>query len=199
MSGSLGVNIEDISWWSLYAIANVIIIPLTRFPQNIFWRKIIISSRWSSSVASYMCGQSVHWWIIIRRFIQVLAAVHCYQLQAILFDAFTEDRPIASGLFGMGDLLGQHSPTLVVISSTTHHGIDLMINILVGHRWHFYPSHLSGKKEGEAPEKRDQIDIRASFAHGGIGCLQYVLERGEAEDWFSSTLSKYFRTGLWGW
>ncbi len=36
MSGSLGVSIEDISWViTSYAIANVIIIPMTGFLQNI--------------------------------------------------------------------------------------------------------------------------------------------------------------------
>ncbi|HAO50621.1 MAG TPA: MFS transporter, partial [Runella sp.] len=40
MAGNLGVTIEDISWViTSYAIANVIIIPLTGFLQNYFGRK----------------------------------------------------------------------------------------------------------------------------------------------------------------
>ncbi|OYZ50730.1 MAG: hypothetical protein B7Y15_08515, partial [Bacteroidetes bacterium 24-39-8] len=40
MSGSLGVNIEDVSWViTSYAIANVIIIPLTGFLADYFGRK----------------------------------------------------------------------------------------------------------------------------------------------------------------
>jgi DHA2 family multidrug resistance protein len=40
MSGSLGVSIEDISWViTAYAIANVIIIPLTGFLAEYFGRK----------------------------------------------------------------------------------------------------------------------------------------------------------------
>ena len=40
MSGSLGVNIEDVSWViTSYAIANVIIIPLTGFLGEYFGRK----------------------------------------------------------------------------------------------------------------------------------------------------------------
>ena len=40
MSGSLGVNIEDVSWViTAYAIANVIIIPLTGFLAEYFGRK----------------------------------------------------------------------------------------------------------------------------------------------------------------
>ena len=44
ISGSLGVSIEDVSWViTAYAIANVIIIPLTGFLANILAVKIIIS------------------------------------------------------------------------------------------------------------------------------------------------------------
>ena len=43
MSGSLGVSIEDISWViTAYAIANVIIIPLTGFLAEYFGRKELL-------------------------------------------------------------------------------------------------------------------------------------------------------------
>ena len=60
MSGSLGVSIEDISWViTSYAIANVIIIPLTGFLAEYFGRKnYYIVSMIIFTVASYMCGQS---------------------------------------------------------------------------------------------------------------------------------------------
>ena len=58
MSGSLGVSIEDISWViTAYAIANVIIIPLTGFLAEYFGRKnYYIASMIIFTVASYMCG-----------------------------------------------------------------------------------------------------------------------------------------------
>ena len=60
MSGSLGVNIEDVSWViTSYAIANVIIIPLTGFLAEYFGRKnYYIVSMVLFTIASYMCGQS---------------------------------------------------------------------------------------------------------------------------------------------
>ena len=60
MSGSLGVNIEDISWViTSYAIANVIIIPLTGFLAAYFGRKnYYLASMIIFTIASYMCGQS---------------------------------------------------------------------------------------------------------------------------------------------
>src|SRR3982751_3133470 len=73
MSGSLGVSIEDISWViTAYAIANVIIIPLTGFLAEYFGRKnYYIASMVIFTVASYFCGQSTSLVeIIIWRFLQ---------------------------------------------------------------------------------------------------------------------------------
>src|SRR6478609_484534 len=114
MAGSLGVGIEDISWViTSYAIANVIIIPLTSFLAEYFGRKnYYIASMIIFTFASYMCAQSTGLVeIVIWRFIQgVGGGALLSTSQAILFDAFEpQDRPIASGLFGMGLVLG---PTL---------------------------------------------------------------------------------------
>src|SRR6201985_1896090 len=73
MSGSLGANIEEISWViTSYAIANVIISSLTGVLAEYFGRKnYYIVSMIIFTIASYMCGQSgslVE--IIIWRFIQ---------------------------------------------------------------------------------------------------------------------------------
>src|ERR1700761_7663223 len=111
MSGSLGVSIEDISWViTAYAIANVIIIPLTGFLAEYFGRKnYYIASMIIFTIASYMCGQSSSLVeIIIWRFVQgVGGGALLSTSQAILFDAFSvEERPIASGMFGMGLVLG---------------------------------------------------------------------------------------------
>src|ERR1051325_11359820 len=73
MSGSLGVSIEDISWViTSYAIANVIIIPLTGFLAEYFGRKnYYIASMIIFILASYLCGQSTGLVeIIIWRFVQ---------------------------------------------------------------------------------------------------------------------------------
>ena len=114
MSGSLGVSIEDISWViTSYAIANVIIIPLTSFLGDYFGRKnYYIVSMIIFTIASYLCGQSHSLIEIIAwRFVQGIGGGALLSTsQAILFDAFeTKDRPMAAGLFGMGIVLG---PTL---------------------------------------------------------------------------------------
>ena len=69
MSGSLGVNIEDVSWViTSYAIANVVIIPLTSFLADYFGRKnYYIASMIIFTSASYLCGQSSTLWEQIGR------------------------------------------------------------------------------------------------------------------------------------
>ena len=94
MAGSLGVSIEDMSWViTSYAIANVIIIPLTSFLAQYFGRKnYYIVSMIIFTAASYMCGQSTGLVeIIIWRFIQGIGGGALLSTsQSILFDAFEE-------------------------------------------------------------------------------------------------------------
>jgi len=196
MSGSLGVNIEDISWViTSYAIANVIIIPLTGFLAEYFGRKnYYIVSMIIFTAASYMCGQSTTLVeIIIWRFIQgVGGGALLSTSQAILFDAFEpKDRPIASGLFGMGIVLGPTlGPTLGgYIIDHASWPLIFMINIPIGIIATFLSFSLN-KKEGEGTKKKEiKIDYTGILLlMVGIGCLQYVLERGESEDWFSSSI-----------
>ena len=195
MSGSLGVNIEDISWViTSYAIANVIIIPLTGFLAEFFGRKnYYVVSMIIFTVASYMCGQSTTLIeIIIWRFIQgVGGGALLSTSQAILFDAFSvKDRPIASGLFGMGIVLGPTlGPTLGgYLIENYSWPLIFMVNIPVGIIATLLSLTFIEKKEGEGKKKKEMhIDYTGIILLAlGIGCLQYVLERGETEDWFSS-------------
>ena len=197
MSGSLGVNIEDISWViTSYAIANVIIIPLTGFLAEYFGRKnYYIVSMIIFTAASYMCGQSSSLVeIIIWRFVQgVGGGALLSTSQAILFDAFeTKDRPIAAGLFGMGIVLGPTlGPTLGgFIIDHASWPLIFMINIPIGILATFLSFSFIDKKKGEGKKKKEiKIDYTGILLlMVGIGCLQYVLERGESEDWFSSTI-----------
>lgn len=118
ISGNLGATIEDTSWViTAYAIANVIIIPLTGFFARLFGRKnYYLYSILLFTVASYMCGNADSLvTLVIWRFIQGIGGGALLSTsQAILFDAFEPaKRPMASGMFGMGIVLGPTiGPTL---------------------------------------------------------------------------------------
>lgn len=195
MAGSLGVSIEDMSWViTSYAIANVIIIPLTSFLAEYFGRKnYYLASMIIFTVASYMCGQSTGLVeIIIWRFIQGMGGGALLSTsQAILFDAFSEqDRPIASGLFGMGMVLGPtFGPTIGgLIIEHFSWPLIFMINVPIGIVATLLAYTFVDKKPKEGEHKKGMyIDYTGIlFLAAGIGCLQYVLERGQTEDWFSS-------------
>jgi MFS transporter, DHA2 family, multidrug resistance protein len=197
MAGSLGVNIEDIAWViTSYAIANVIIIPLTGFLAEYFGRKTYyIASMIIFTIASYFCAQSgslVE--IVIWRFIQGIGGGALLSTsQAILFDAFEpKDRPIAAGLFGMGLILGPTLGPTVGGYIIDHFSWPLIftINIPIGIIATLLSITFIERKEGEGTRKKEiEIDYTGILLlTAGIGCLQYVLERGESEDWFHSNL-----------
>jgi DHA2 family multidrug resistance protein len=200
MAGGLGVNIEDISWViTSYAIANVIIIPLTGFLASYFGRKnYYIASMIIFTIASYLCGQSgslVE--IIIWRFVQGIGGGALLSTsQAILFDAFEpKDRPIAAGMFGMGLVLGPTlGPTLggYIIEHLSWPMI-FMINIPIGIIATLLSISFIEKHPDEGKQKKTiHIDYTGIiFLILGIGFLQYVLERGEAEDWFASATIRW--------
>src|SRR5580693_3081162 len=161
MSGSLGVSIEDISWViTAYAIANVIIIPLTGFFAEYFGRKnYYIASMIIFTIASYMCGQSTSLVeIIVWRFIQgVGGGALLSTSQAILFDAFeVKDRPIASGLFGMGLVLGPTLGPTIGGFIIEHYNWPLifMINIPIGLVATLLAFTFVEKKKGEGEHKK---------------------------------------------
>jgi len=195
MAGSLSVSIEDISWViTAYAIANVIIIPLTSFLAEYFGRKnYYIVSMIVFTAASYMCGNSTSLLeIVIWRFVQGIGGGALLSTsQAILFDAFSEkDRPIASGLFGMGIVLGPTFGPTIGGFIIEHYSWPLifMINVPIGFVATLLAYLFVDKKDKEGEHKKGMyIDYTGILLlTAGIGCLQYVLERGETEDWFSS-------------
>src|ERR1700712_5302911 len=75
MSGNLGATLEDTSWViTSYAIANVIIIPITSFLAGKFGRRnYYIGSILLFTLCSFMCGQASGIWSLVGfRFLQGL-------------------------------------------------------------------------------------------------------------------------------
>lgn len=194
MSGSLGASIEDIAWVvTSYAIANVIIIPMTGFLARYFGRKnYYLGSIILFTLASYACGQSTGLVeLIIFRFIQgVGGGALLSTSQALLFDSFpTNERPFASALFGMGVIVGPaFGPTLggVIIDNFSWpliFDINVPVGIVAGILVYLFVD--KKPEEYNIDRKSIPIDIMGIVLLAvGIGCLQVVLEKGESEDWF---------------
>jgi len=198
MAGNLGASIEDIAWViTSYAIANVIIIPMTGFLAAFFGRRrYYLASIVIFTIASIFCGMSVSLWqIVLWRFLQGLGGGGLLSTsQSILFETFPgKQRGLAAALFGMGVVLGPTlGPTVggMIIDSYSW-PLIFYINVPFGIiasilTYRFIP-------RGFDIHIKPKIDWSGIFLLTiGIGSLQYVLERGEHEDWYDSKLIIWF-------
>jgi MFS transporter, DHA2 family, multidrug resistance protein len=200
MAGSLGVNVEDVAWViTAFAIANVIIIPLTGFLGEYFGRKnYYVFSMILFTFASYMCGASTSLeMLIFCRFMQGIGGGALLSTsQAILFDAFDpKDRAIAGGIFGMGIVMGPTlGPTVGgYIMEHLNWPWIFYVNLPVGVIATILTVNFIPEKEGEGKNKSNMVIdyIGIALLAIGVGSLQYVLERGESEDWFASHTIQY--------
>jgi MFS transporter, DHA2 family, multidrug resistance protein len=194
ISGNLGATIEDASWVvTAYAIANVIIIPMTGFLAKYFGRKnYYLTSIAIFTVTSYLCGISGSLpELVLWRFLQGIGGGALLSTsQGILFDAFPiEKRGMAAGMFGLGIVIGPAlGPTLGGIIVENHNWpLIFDINIPFGIVAFLLTLKFVDKKPEEYNIERskmtiDWIGIAALTI--GIGSLQYVLEKGQSNDWF---------------
>ena len=197
MAGSLGATIQDVAWViTSYAIANVIIIPMTGFLGEYFGRKnYYLTSIVIFTIASYFCGTSGDLTtLVFWRFIQGIGGGALLSTsQSLLFDAFPpQKRGVASGLFGMGIIMG---PTLGpyvggLIIDNYHWSaiffVNIPIGILAAAATYIYIDKRAGEGTKKAQIKIDYLGILLLMV--GVGSLQFVLEKGESEDWFDSKM-----------
>jgi len=192
MSGNLGSTLEDTSWViTSYAIANVIIIPLTSFlAAQLGRRNYYIGSIILFAFFSFMCGQATNIWALVAfRFMQGLGGGALLSVsQAIVFELFPKEKQsVASALFGIGVFIG---PTI----GPTLGGF---ITEFYSWPWIFYINLPLGViaaticflllKEPLAKPVIGKVDWPGIFLLAvGVSALQTVLERGETEDWFET-------------
>lgn len=201
IAGNLGVTIEDVSWVvTSYAVANVIVIPMTSFLQRYFGRKnYYIGSIILFTLASWGCGIADNLWtLVLFRFLQGIGGGALLSTsQGLMYDAFPpSQRAVASALFGMGIVLGPTlGPTLGgFIIDNYHWSWMFYINVPIGIIAVMLSSAFIEKKPEELNIDRRAIKIDQFgilLLAVGVGSLQYVLERGEADDWFDSSTIFY--------
>ena len=192
MSAALGAKIEDVAWViTSYAIANVIVIPMTSFLAGLFGRRnYYVFSILLFTAASFFCGNShTLGELVFFRFMQGLGGGALLSTsQSILFDSFTvEERPFAAAIFGLGVVIGPTiGPTLGgwIIDSISWRWI-FFINLPIGITAAILAFTFVRKPLQE--RKVTSIDWTGiALLIVGIASLQFVLERGETLDWFNS-------------
>ncbi len=192
MSGNLGATLEDTSWViTSYAIANVIIIPMTSFlTTNLGRRKYYIGSIILFTVCSFMCGNSANIWELVGfRFLQGLGGGALLSVSAaVVYELFPKEKQAtASALFGIGIFIGPTiGPTLggyitEYFSWPWIFYINIPIGIAAAILCYFI---LTEPKLKHKPATIDWIGI--ILLSIGVGALQTVLERGQTDDWFAA-------------
>jgi DHA2 family multidrug resistance protein len=195
MRGSLGATLNDVAWViTAYAIANVIVIPMTSWLSQQFGRRnYFVASIIIFTTASFLCGNATNIWELIAfRFIQGLGGgALLVTAQTIITESYPiAKRGMAQAIYGMGVIVG---PTLgpplggYLVDNFSWPYI-FYINIPLGIiatilAITFVKSPQYGEKL-----KANQVDWLGIFLLTAfIGSLQFVLEHGQQDDWFNNS------------
>lgn len=199
LMGSLGATVTEITWViASYAIANVIVVPMSGWLSARFGRK----NYFAASIAiftfgSFMCANSVDIWELVAwRFIQGIGGgALLTTAQSILVEIFPKKKiGMAMAFFGMGVILG---PTLGPVTGgylidNYEWPVIFTVNIPVGIIAFFLTLYfIKDNPYMKKPTKgMDWLGLVLLIA--GIGSLQLVLEQGEQNDWFDSQFITFF-------
>ena len=192
MSGNLAASLEDTAWViTSYAIANVIVIPMTSFlAEKIGRKQYYIGSIILFTVASALCGLSNNLWELVAfRFLQGLGGGALLSTsQAILFETFPpKDRALASGIFALGVIIGPSIGPVMggyIVDNASWPWI-FFVNVPIGLlAMLLCIRYLRPTQRSREGKPIDWLGI--GLLSAGIGSLQVVLERGETDDWFSA-------------
>jgi len=194
MRGNLGASTSEIGWViTAYAIGNVIIVPMTSWLSQQFGRRnYFAASIIIFTVCSFLCGNSSGIWeLVIFRFLQGLGGgALLVTSQTIITESYPpEKRGMAQAIYGMGVIVG---PTLGpplggYIVDHASWPLIFYINIPIGViatllTLQFVRSPVYGAKS--AAKDIDWLGI--GLLAVSVGSLQYVLEKGQDDDWFSN-------------
>jgi DHA2 family multidrug resistance protein len=188
---NLGATLDEATWVTTgFIIANVIVIPLTPWLQRRFGRKqYFVTSIVGFTLASFLCGiassldQLILFRIIQGAFGGGLLAV----AQPLLRDTFPNDQlGLSQGIFTIAAIVG---PAL---------GLTLggILTDQLSWRWIFDINVVPGVisvvllliflRNPAEPERIPGDPTGISLLIVGLGSLQYLLDEGERNDWFSN-------------
>jgi MFS transporter, DHA2 family, multidrug resistance protein len=201
--GAVGATIQEITWISTgFAMATVVVMPLTAFLGRIFGQKRVYLASLAIFIAgSALCGVA-HTLpqIVVFRIVQGFGAGALQPTeQAILRQTFPpREQGMAMALFAMAVMLGPAiGPTLGgYIVDHYHWSWIFFINLPVGvlgllmvTRFVEEPEDIREANRAAAAAQRGNLDWAGiALLAMGLAALQYVLEEGQQDDWFDSRL-----------
>jgi MFS transporter, DHA2 family, multidrug resistance protein len=194
IQAAVGATLTQVSWVvSSYAIANVIVLPMSAWLGNRFGKKrYFIFSLIGFTLASVLCGLSTSLpMLIAARALQgLMGGGLLAKAQAFLYETFPrEEQATAQGFFGAiviaGPVIG---PTLGgYITTHSDWRFIFFINVPVGIAAVLLCLHALPADTARRVSSR--VDFLAiGLLAVGLGSMQWVLEEGNSEDWFDSPL-----------
>jgi MFS transporter, DHA2 family, multidrug resistance protein len=195
IAGNLSATIDEATWaLTSYLVANAIILPMTGWLASMFGRKnLLMLSVIGFTAASFLCGLAPTLGSLI--FFRILQGATGGALQplsqAVLLEAFPpQDRGKAMGFWALGIVVAPILGPVLGGWLTDNYSWRWVfyINIPVGiasivmtKLYIFDPPYLRAESR-----KVDYWGI--GMLAVGIGALQIVLDKGQEDDWFSSTM-----------
>jgi MFS transporter, DHA2 family, multidrug resistance protein len=193
IQGNLGATLEDIAWVVTgYAVANVIILPMSGWLGSRFGRKnYFLTSIIVFTIASFLCGNATNLdELIVFRILQGIAGGGLISTaQAILLETWPREQVgTATALFGLGAVVGPTVGPTIGGYITDHASWRWIfyVNIPVGAISAFLTYTYVNKTPKEGKGKPIDWWGIALLAIA-VGSLQTILEKGESEDWFATT------------
>ena len=194
LQGSLSAGLEEVSWViTSYLAANAIIIPATGWLAGVLGRKrFFLICCVLFTVSSVLSGMAPNLtFLVLARIAQGIGGGPIIPLsQAILWEIFPlGQRGLAMAVWGIGFMMGPIiGPTLGgYIADNWSWRWIFYINLPVGLLGFFMASaFLFDPPYLRKPARVDWPGLVLMVL--GFGCLQLMLDRGEREDWFDSSL-----------
>jgi MFS transporter, DHA2 family, multidrug resistance protein len=196
MKGNLGATVNEISWViTAYSLANVIVVPMTSWLSQQFGRRnYFAASVILFTVCSFLCGNAHNITeLIIFRFLQGMGGgALLVTSQTIITESWpAEKRAMAQAIYTLGVIVG---PTLgpplggYIVDHFSWPFI-FYINIPVGIIATMLTLQFVRSPKYEEKRPVHEVDwLGIALLTVGISSLQFVLEKGQEDDWFSSKL-----------
>src|SRR5438309_2186952 len=199
IAGGLAAGVDESTWiLTSYLVSNAIVLPMSGWFSSLIGRKrFYMSCVAFFTISSFLCGLAPNLaTLIVFRVMQGAGGGGLAPSeQAILADTFSPaKRGMAFAVYGMA----------VVVAPAIGPTIGGWITDNYAWRWIFYinvpvailslflthrmvedPPYLKTERTKNAGFKVDYIGL--GLIALAIGCIQVVLDKGQEEDWFSST------------